>query len=167
MNRYLVFFVPFVSIVTVGVGGRIWLDLNAGIPRGEVVDTELAELDLAEPFVRVSGMAHYPVVIKQTVPGTLITADQTVWLWPLFEPHDTSSRGIRILVRAARPPESLVSFEYMTLEGHLSPVTPEKVPFSTEIELGKRTEYWFTDDMLLLEAWRIESDGEVWELPAD
>ena len=163
MKRYLVFFIPFVSIVSVGVGVRIWLDLSQGIPRGEPIETALGDIDPSQPFVRVKGMAHYPVIIKQTEPGTPFTDDATFWLWPLFESHDTSSRGIRVLVRAPRRPEDLVGFEYMTLEGYVSLVTPEKVPFSTEIELGKRSEYFFTDDMLLLEPWRIESDGEVWE----
>lgn len=164
MKRYLVFFVPFVTIVGAGVGARIWLDLNGGIPRGEPVEMPVGDIDLSTPFVRVKGMAHYPVIIKQTEPGNLLMEERTYWLWPLYEAHDTTSRGIRVLVRAPRPPDDLVSFEYMTVEGYVSMITPEKVPFSTEIDLGKRSEYFFTDDMVLLEPWRIESDGEVWEL---
>ena len=165
MKRYLVFLVPFVTIVAVGGGAKVWVELGRGVPRGEPVDVELADLGLDTPFVRVKGMAHYPVIIKQTRPGNLLVDDETVWLWPLFEAHDTKSRSIRVLVRAPREPENLVAFEYMTMEGHVSPITADKVPWSTEIQLGKRSEYWFSDDMVLLEPWRIESDGEVWTLP--
>ena len=69
-----------------------------------------------------------------------------------------------MLVRTARKPERFVAYEYMTLEGRLSLPTSDKVPFSTEIELGKRSEYFFTDEMVLLEPWRIEVEDEVWEL---
>jgi hypothetical protein len=123
----------------------------------------LDDVYLESPFVRLEAMAHYPIIIKQTIPGGLFSDDRTMYLFPLFPKHDTGDRAIRVLVRADRRPEDMVSFEFMTVEGHLALPTADKVPFSTEIALGKRTEYFFTDDMVLLEAWRIESDGEVWE----
>jgi isocitrate dehydrogenase kinase/phosphatase len=74
-------------------------------------------------------------------------------------------RAIRVLVRADLRPEDMVSFQFMTVEGHVALPTADKVRYSTEIELGTRTPYLFTDDMVLLEAWRIESGDEIWAVP--
>ncbi len=165
MKRLLAFVIPFSLVVGVGIGAKLWFATTGGLSRGEPIDAALEELPLETPFVRVRGMAHYPVIIKQHVPGSLFYDEQTFYLFPLFAPNDTSTRGVRVLVRAPRRPDALVDFEHMVVEGFVGRVTPDKVPFSTEIDLGKRTDYWFTDDMVLLEAWRIESDGVVWELP--
>lgn len=164
MKRSLSFVLPF-AFVLCG-GAAVWYSqLPPELPRGEPVDMVLGDIHLEEPFVRVSGMAHYPIVIKQSVPQGLFAEDGTTYLFPLFPEHDTSDRAVRVLVRANRPPEKYVSYEYMTVEGHVALPTSDKVPFNTEIELGKRSEYFFTDEMLLLEAWRIEVDGDVWERP--
>jgi hypothetical protein len=112
--------------------------------------------------VRVKGMAHYPIVIKQKVPGNMFFEEQVYYLFAFFAPGDSGERAIRIIVRTQRPPPSLVSYETMTIEGHISFPTQQKIPFETEIELGKKTEYFFIDEMLLLEPSSIEVDGEVW-----
>ncbi len=163
VKRYLPFLVPFVSIVVVGVGVKFWVSGEDLVPQ-PVVQTDFANLDPDEHFIRIEGMAHYPVVINQTVPGNLFTDDKTYYLFPLFSKHDTSDRAIRIMVRTTRKPERMVSYEFMALEGRISFPDHRKLPFSTEIEIGKRSDYFFTDEMVLLEPWKIESDGEVWEL---
>ena len=166
MKRYLSFVFPFVFVVAGGLA-IWWAQRPPDLLRGEPEDVgPLYDVHLEQPFVRVSGMAHYPIVIKQTVPGGLFGEDGTTYLFPLFPEHDTEDRAIRILVRANRPPEKYVSYEYMTVEGHVVLPTSDKVPFYTEIELGKRSNYFFTDEMLLIEAWRIEVDGEVWDRDA-
>lgn len=163
MKRYLPFLVPFVVIVFVGVGVKFWVSGEDLVPQ-PVVETNFADLDPQEPYVRIEGMAHYPVVINQTVPGNLFVADKKYYLFPLFPKHETADRAIRVMVRTERPPEDLVSYEFMTLEGRISAPDHRKLPFNTEIAIGKRSDYFFTDQMVLLEPWKIESDGEVWEL---
>ncbi len=161
--RKLVWMVPLISGV---VGAALVVLWQTTEPRGDPVPAELEDLDISVPFVRVSGMAHYPVVIRQTIPGRPFSPEKQLYVFPLFGPHDTEGRAVRVLVRTARKPDDLVSYEFMTLEGHVSVPTPDKVPFSTEVALGKRSDYFFTDDMVLLEPWRIEVEGEQpWERP--
>lgn len=164
MNKALAFLVPFVLIVLVGVGTWWWSQRPE--PRGNPVEMPLYDIDPSEPFVRVRGTAHYPVVIKQHEPGGLLTSPRTFYLFPLFPEGDTQGREVRVLVRTLREPERLVSYEVMAIEGRVSFPTKEKVPFQTEIELGKRSDYFFSDSMVLLEPWRVEVEGEeTWELP--
>lgn len=165
LKRWLPFALLALLIVATGVSARVWVLLNDGPARCEVSHRRTLEsLSLDEPCVRIEAMAHYTVVVRQTVPGNLLAPERTYFLFPLFPEHETSDRAIRVLVRVPREPERLVSYEFMTLEGRLSPVTVDKVPFHTEIAIGKRSDYFFTDDMLLLEPTRIEADGEVWTL---
>ena len=163
MKRYLPFLIPSILIIVVGVGVKFWVTRAELVPQ-PVVETDFANLDTQEPFVRIRGTAHYPVVIHQTVPGNLFTEEKTYYLFPLFADHDVSNRAIRVMVRTERPPEELVSYEVMTLEGRLSAPDHHKLPFSTEIAIGQRSDYFFTDQMVLLEPWKIESDGEIWSL---
>ena len=163
MKRYLPFLVPFVLIVVVGVGVKFWVSRAELIPQ-PVVDTDFANLDPRVSNVRIRGMAHYPVVIRQTVPGNLFTSEKTYYLFPLFPEHDTSDRAIRVMMRTVRPPEDLVSYEIMTVEGRISAPDHYKLPFSTEIAIGQRSDYFFTDQMVLLEPWKIASAGEIWTL---
>jgi len=69
--------------------------------------------------------------------------------------------------RTQRPPEHLVSYELMTVEGRIERPTVNKVPFDTEILLGKGTDYFFADDLLLIEPWVIESGLDPRDRPAD
>jgi hypothetical protein len=129
---------------------------------GPAVEVAYEDINIGTPDIRVKAMAHYPIVIKQRVPGNLFFAEKNYYLYALFAPYDTDERAIRVIVRTERPPPSLVSYEYMTIEGHLSFPTQNQIPFETEIELGKKTDYFFIDDMLLLEPSSIEVAGEVW-----
>jgi len=166
LKRYLPFLVPTVLIVAGGIGVKLWVSRSDLVPQ-PVVETDFANLDPLASFVRIRGTAHYPVVIRQTVPGNLLTAEKTYYLFPLFPEHDVDNRAIRVMVRTERPPEERVSYEVMTLEGRISPPDHHKLPFSTEIAIGKRSDYYFTDQMVLLEPWKITSDGQVWTLHDD
>lgn len=162
MNKALPFVVPFVAIVAVGGAAALWA--GGPEPRGEPVETPLYEADPEQPFVRVRGTAHYPVVIQQLQPGNLFTPDRTYYLFPLFPEGDVTDREVRVLVRTERPPERLVSYEVMALEGRVVFPTEDKVPYQTEIEMGKRSDYFFSDSMILIEPWRVEVEGEeTWE----
>jgi hypothetical protein len=164
VKRFVVFLVPFAAIVTIGIAAKV-ITSGEAIKRGTPVDMDWGDLGEDVPFVRVRGTAHYPVVIRQRVPGNLLVEERELFLFPLFDASDTSGRGIRVLVRTEREPDNLVSFETMTLEGYVSVPTPENVPFETEIALGKRSDYFFTDGMLLLEPWKVEvKDEDTWEL---
>ncbi|MBT3221113.1 MAG: hypothetical protein HN348_18690 [Proteobacteria bacterium] len=166
--RLLYFVVPFLIVVVLGTAAGVYLQRDDifGI-HGEPVEVEYNDLDISLQNVRVSGMAHYPITVKQEVPGNAFFDGKTYYLFALFEAHDTASRNIRVLVRTARRPESMVSYEYMTLEGRLRMPTPETVPFELEIQFGKNTDYFFTDDLMVLEPWRIEVDEEVWTVEGE
>ena len=83
-------------------------------------------------------------------------------MFPLFADHQTAERAIRVLVLTERPPEDLVSFETMTISGRLLPVTTAEVPLGTEVQIGQRSDYFFTDEMLLLVPEEVRSGSEVW-----
>jgi hypothetical protein len=162
-KRLLPFFIPFTLVLTVGL--TLALRAKYGDPTrhyGPYEEVEYEDISISTPDIRVKAMAHYPIVINQRVPGNLFFEEKNYFLYALFAPYDTKERAIRVIVRTERPPPSLVSYEYMTIEGHLSFPTQEQVPFETEIELGKKTDYFFVDEMLLLEPTSIEVDGEVW-----
>ena len=127
-----------------------------------MVDIIYEDVSIGTPDVRVKGMAHYPIVINQRVPGNLFFEEKTYYLFGFFAPNDSNERAIRIIVRTERPPPNLVSYENMTIEGHISFPNQDKVPFETEIELGKKTAYFFIDEMLLLEPTKITVDDDVW-----
>lgn len=165
MRRWLPFVLPFLAIVLAGLGVKIWLTLSALPPCEQHTPADVADLELAMGCVTVQGQAHYEVVVKQTIPGNLLLDERTLHLFPLFPAGATSDRAIRILVRTEREPEDLVSFESMTVSGRLIPVTTEEVPFGTEVQIGKRSDYFFTDEMLLLVPDRIVSGDEVWQPP--
>ncbi|HHO49964.1 MAG TPA: hypothetical protein ENK18_03615 [Deltaproteobacteria bacterium] len=162
MRRWLPFVLPFLAIVLAGAGVKIWLSLTALPPCAEHTPADLADLELAMGCVVVSGQAHYEVVVKQTIPGNLLLDQRQLYLFPLFPEGRTQDRAIRVLVRTDREPEDLVSFETMTVSGRLIPVTTDEVPFGTEVQIGKRSDYFFTDEMLLLVPDQIISGDEVW-----
>lgn len=162
MKRALPFVLIAVGIVVIGVLIRVLTAEPPLAPSGEAVVMPLAEVHLEVPEVRLVGMAHYPVVIRQVVPGNIFKKEQTWFLFPLFKAGDTSDRAVRVLVRTTRKPDRYVSYEHMKLEGRVRRPTPDIVPFNTEIALGKRSDYFFTDEMVVLEPWWVESEGEVW-----
>lgn len=165
MKKALPLLVPLVLfLVIVAAGAAVRWASTRPAPRGEPVSQEIAELHPSEPFVRVRGTAHYPVVIKQRVPGNLFVDDRTYYLYPLFAEGVVDDRAIRALIRTERAPERFVSYEVMTVEGRVLPLTEDKVPFDIEVQFGRRGDYFFADNAVLLEPWRIEVEGEgVWE----
>ena len=164
MRKFVQFFVPFSVVVFIGLLAYLWWMHQAYVPRGEPVEVEVADVDVETPFVRVKGMAHYPIKIRQTVPASLFSPERVYYLFPLFPPKDTSSRQVRVLVRTLRKPEDMVSYESLTIEGHVSRPTSDKVPFSAELEFGKHSDYFFTDDLWLIEPWRVDNGEQVWTL---
>ena len=160
MPRIFWFMVPAAVVLAVGLAWVLTRQVTP--PCEDFVDANLAKLSLEQGCVRVTAQAHYQVVIKQKIPGNLLEPDRELYLFPLFEEHQTDDRAIRLLVRTERPPDRLVSFESMTVSGRLLPVTYDEVPAGTEVQIGKRADYFFEDGMLLLVPDRVESDGEVW-----
>lgn len=167
MRRWLPFAILFAAVFVAGsVGVAVARGWIGGEQRGEPVYTAIDDLDPTVPYVRVSGMAHYTAVVEQHVPGTLFHDPQDYYLYALFPPYDTESRAITVLVRTDREPEDLVSYELMTLEGRVSKPTLDEVPFDTEIILGKQTDYYFSDHLLLIEPWLIEEGLDPRAAPA-
>jgi len=157
VRRWLVFVVPFVVVFGTGLLVIGWNKGWFGASRGVPVPITFDDLDHPPTFVKIRGMAHYTAVVKQDVPGNLFRKPQVYYLFGLFPPYDTDDRKIRLLVRTTRAPERLVSYELMTLEGRLERPTLSKVPFDTEIILGKYSDYFFADDVWLIEPWSIQS----------
>ncbi|TNE84339.1 MAG: hypothetical protein EP330_29415 [Deltaproteobacteria bacterium] len=154
MRRYLPFLVPFVLLVLVGAPlAYVWQ--RDGRPLFEdptYVATALDAVDpTREPFVEVTGMSHYSVVVKQEMPGKFFQEGRTLYLFPLYEAHDTDSRAVKLLVRTERQPRRLVSYEFMTVRGKVGLATAQQVPFGTE-ELFGRKGYYFADEILVIEA---------------
>jgi len=164
VNKALSFVILAASIAAAAIGAAWWVQRPA--PRGEPVEMPLSEIDPEQPFVRVRGTAHYAVVIRQEQPGNLLVDAKTWYLYPLFPEGEVEDREVRVLVRTERAPERFVSYEDMVIEGRVSFPTSDEVPFGTEIEMGKRAGYFFSDRLVLLEPWRIDVAEEApWTAP--
>lgn len=164
MKRWLPFVVPFVLIVVVGISTLVWsTDDLFGHP--EPIETTFEDLDPALPWVKIEVMAHYAAMVTQKTPATLLSEEKVMYLFAAFPRYNTEERAVPVLVRTARPPDRLVSYEIMTVEGRLSYPTSKQVPFNTEELMGKRTDYYFSDSVMLLEPIRIHTEDGVFEEP--
>ncbi|MCB9674243.1 MAG: hypothetical protein H6737_03950 [Alphaproteobacteria bacterium] len=159
MKRWLWFFVPFTLVSGVGVAVLTWLWI-AGTPCDSYTPVDFFDLEPTTRCVKTSGTAHYEVVVTQVVEGNGFFDDQTYYVYGLFPPGNTDEREIRVLVRTGRPAERYVSFEDMEIEGKLLPMDYRKIPFDTETRMGAKSNYFFSDRVLLLEPDRIAVDGE-------
>lgn len=161
MKRLLAFAIPFVIVFIIGSAAYVIVNRDALLAPACETGEPLAvtEVDgLTHTCVTVAGMAHYSAVIKQRQPGSLTTAAGTRYLFPLFMPHDTEGRAIRVLVRTERPPEDLVTFELMTVTGRVRMATPENgIAYDVETIFGSKSDYFFTDETVVLDATGIES----------
>lgn len=154
------FVVPFTVVAAVaGAASVLWWTF-AGAPCDSYTPADFFDLHPSTRCVRTEGTAHYDVVVTQTVPGNGFFPDRTYYVYGLFPKGNTDEREIRILVRSERQPERMVSYETMAIEGRLLPMDFRKVPFDTERLMGQRSNYFFGDQMFLIEPDRIEVDGE-------
>lgn len=153
MRRYLPFLVPFAlaTLAMVPVGYVYSRDGRPLFEEPVYVPVTLEQADPTEPFIEISGMAHYPVVVRQEVPGNLLRSSKTVFMFPLLPPHAMDARAVRIVVRTEREPAQRVSYEYMKVKGKLGLATGHQVPFGTE-ELFGRKGYYFTGELLVIDA---------------
>lgn len=159
MRRWLFFFVPFALVSTVGIGvtAYFWV---VGWPCDGYTTVDFFDLEPSTRCVRVKGSAHYEVVLDTKIPGNGFFPDQHYFVFGLFPPGNSEEREVRVLVRTERPPERMVSFEEMELEGRLLPMDYRKVPFDAETQMGRRSHYFFSDRVYLLEPDRIRVSGE-------
>lgn len=104
----------------------------------------------AQGRVSITGLAHYTVVIHQTTPASGCRDKEEHWLYALFPINDPSNRAINLLVRSPIAPESLVSFEPLTITGKIQRAAPPYVPFNTDIKFGERSNYYFVDDTMVI-----------------
>lgn len=119
------------------------------------MDVELDDLDPMHTCVRVRGMAHFEAQLHQHFPGNMLHEEKNRWIYPMFHAYDAKGRAIRLLIDAPVQPEARVSYEFMEVEGKLSRLTPEIVPYELEVQLGKTTDYFLTDDTLVISATAI------------
>ncbi|MCB9666099.1 MAG: hypothetical protein H6732_18470 [Alphaproteobacteria bacterium] len=149
------------------VGGTAAFALRAPAPPppGGFVAQTFEELDPSAVWVRLEGTAHYEARLTQREPASLLAPERTRYVFGFFPVNDTSDREIPVLVRTSRPPERLVSFETMTVEGHLHPITRRDLPPEAETMFGERSGYFFADRVLLLDAVRVVSEDGTFEEP--
>lgn len=159
MRRWLFFVVPFALVSTVGIGviAYFWV---VGWPCESYTPVDFFDLDPRTRCVRTRGSAHYEVVLDTKIAGNGFFADQHYYVFGLFPPGNNQEREIRVLVRTERPPERMVSFEEMEIEGRLIPMDYRKIPFDAETQMGRRSNYYFSDRIYLLEPDRILVSGE-------
>ncbi len=162
MKRFLPFLLPFFAVLAAG-GIVLYLKSDGGVvERGDPVDATFSTLSLNQPFVRIKGVAHYGSAITQHIPATLLHDEDTFYVFGFFPEGQESNRGIDVLVRTRYEPEAYVNYEHMTIEGRLSVPTLKKIPASTESYLSKKTPYFMEDEVLVIEAWQIESGDATW-----
>lgn len=154
MKRLRAFLIPFAIVFALALGLSLYLAYEPTPDRPERID--FSEATTTRGYVRLEGMAHYAAVVRQDAPGSLFREPTTYWLYGFFPPYDTESRQIEVLVRSEQQPEDLVHYELMAVTGWLDRATPQEVPFEAEVILGKNTDYFFTDDVMLLRADRLE-----------
>lgn len=167
MKRWLPFVVPFVMVLVGGLLG-LWLlgAVGSRTPPEDVPFVEWLELDPSAEYVRTSGMAHYGAVVTSVVPGNLVRDIETMYLFPLMAPYDAEERQIRVMVRTNVEPERFVTYELMTVEGWLSRLTPDKVPYNVEVQLGRSTDYYYAEDIMLLDVVVLEEGLDERVAPA-
>jgi hypothetical protein len=113
------------------------------------VDVAQADVRVEHDTVRVTGTAHYPLLAAQERPGTFGRPDRTWYLFPLFEKQDTAGRFITVMVASPNKPESLASFEDLTVEGWALPPAAAMTPELEQAFEGQG--YSFADDYVVLE----------------
>lgn len=156
-----------VGTIVVGIVGAALLTLRTPAPPApeDFVRRTFDDLDPQPAWVILEGTAHYEARLTQKEPASLLSEARTRYVFAFFPVNDTSDREIPVLVRTSRPPERLVSFETMTVEGRLHPITKRDLPPGAEVMLSERTDYFFADRVLLLDAVRVVSEDGVWEEP--
>jgi len=155
--------VPGAVVLLAGAAGALFMGAGQTEPCTSYVEVDFDQLSLDTPCVRVKGMAHYGSTIKQTVPGNLFRETKKNHLHGFFPPMDTRGRAIPLFLQTQRPADRLASYEGLTVEGRLVPPTSRTLPPSTEVMLSKHSEYWFGDDLLMLEPDRIFSEEGIFD----
>ena len=133
------------------------------VPDGPAEEITFEQLHDGAEVVRIKGMAHYASTITQTVPGGLFGEDTTYYLRVLSRARDDGGCDPAAGAHAAQAGTSRPSGH--DGRGRPGPSDVRVVPPSTEAMLSKRTDYWFADEVLLLQARRIASE-DVWTAPA-
>ena len=123
------------------------------IGRPAAVNLSFDELDSMPAAVKMRGTAHYRALVKQRVPGNALRAEETYYVYGFFPLNDTASREIQLLVRSKEEPEDLIDFEFLEVEGYLREPTHHTVPFRTEEILSSQSDYFFAQNLLVIEAW--------------
>jgi hypothetical protein len=141
----------FFAVLLLGTLGFFlwWNRLPPFHGHGDPVDVALAALSADQDEVRVEGTAHYPVRLSRTWPAHHFKPERTLWFFPLFEPKDTQSRSIAVMVASDTAPEALVSYEDLVVEGYARPPAARMDNQSQEafLNLG----YTFAPDYVLVE----------------
>jgi len=155
------------GLATLVAGGAIaWVVVQRRGPPETFAEVDFEHLDPRDArWIRLRGMAHYPATLTQRLPETTFAEARTYYVFGFFPENRTGDREIPVLVRTQRPPERLVSYETITIEGRLGPLTERTVPSGSESLLGENAGYFFAEPVWLLEPVRIESEDGVWQEP--
>ncbi len=112
------------------------------------VDTINAE----DRGVRITGTAHYEIQLHQTFEG-----GERWHIFPFMAPGDTMNREVKVLVRAQRDPEALVTYEDMVVDGLARPAGGRVGP--KVIDALRNQGYTFAKGLILVEAMAVHGPG--------
>lgn len=136
---------------------------GAPTPPVEIPESTFEALPEAGSWVSLRGQAHYDARIVQRRAASIFTEARSDYVFGFFPEHATEDRRIRVLLRTQREPERLVSYETMTVEGQLVPITEADLSGAVQEQLFHRTGYYLADDAMRLDVVRILSEDGVWE----
>jgi hypothetical protein len=114
-------------------------------------------------WAALEGQAHYDAMFTARHGATWFRDEKVEYVFPFLPEHRTDERKVLVWVKTARAPEPGVSFETMTVEGVVLPLTEATMPVPLQTELALRSGYHAAADALLLDAVRIRSVDGVWE----
>jgi hypothetical protein len=149
--------VPFAMMVVALVGFFLWMNrLPPFDVHPEPVDTALVDLRVDQEAVRITGTAHYPLLVSYVVPAAWGRPAQKRWLFPMFGHQDTMGRTIVAMVSSPLEPERLVTYEDMTVEGEAR--TP-RIAVTLGVEHAFRDAgYQFQEDYVLVVVYQEDAD---------
>jgi hypothetical protein len=141
---------PFAIVATAAIGYHWW---DKGAPPGfrpTYHPVTVQEIDFENRGVRIQGTAHYEVRLWQTMGD-----GARFFVFPLMAPGDTTGREVQVLVRTARPPDDLATYEDVLIDGLARP--PGDRVGHTIWQALRNHGYDFADEVVLVESHEIRT----------
>lgn len=136
---------------------------GAPTPPAVVPAASFEALPALGAWAALEGQAHYDATFTARHAATWFRDEKVEYVFPFLPEHRTDERKVLVWVRTTREPESSVSFETMTVEGVVLPLTEATMPVPVQVQLFQRSGYYPAEDALLIDAVRIRSADGLWE----